>query len=80
MPYTAGDSPSPQQLKKLLRVFSNGLRKNPDDLLLRLKLAEVLRLLERKDDAISLYGSVAWSYAIAGNLVQAIMLCKLILK
>ncbi|MCA9670900.1 MAG: cyclic nucleotide-binding domain-containing protein [Myxococcales bacterium] len=80
MGYTAGENPSPKQLRKLLRVFSDGLRKNPDDLLLRLKLAEVLRLLERFDEAISLYSSVAWSYAVAGNLVQAIMLCKLILE
>ncbi len=80
MGYAAGRNPTPAQLKKLLRIFSEDLRKNPGDLLLRLKLAEVLRLLGRFDEAVSLYGSVAWSYAVAGNLVQAIMLCKLILE
>lgn len=80
MGYAAGRNPSPAQLKKLLRIFSEDLRKNPGDLLLRLKLAEVLRLLGRFEEAVSLYGSVAWSYAVAGNLVQAIMLCKLILE
>jgi CRP-like cAMP-binding protein len=80
MGYAAGRNPTPAQLKKLLRIFSEDLRKNPGDLLLRLKLAEVLRLLGRFEEAVSLYGSVAWSYAVAGNLVQAIMLCKLILE
>jgi CRP-like cAMP-binding protein len=73
-------APSHAQLKSQLREYSQSLREKPGDLQLRLKLAEVLRLMGRDTEAISLYGSVAWSHAVSGNLVQAIMLCKLILE
>ncbi len=78
--YTQGQRPSLAQLRQLLEQFSQHLREDPDDLLVRLKLAEVLRLLERPEEALKLYSSVAWAYAIEGNLVQAIMLCKVILE
>lgn len=80
MSLAADSAPSPAQLQKLLRNFSEQLRAAPDDLQLQLKLAEVLRLLERHDEAIALYSNVAWSHAVAGHLAQAIMLCKLILE
>ena len=72
--------PSPRQLKKLLKVYSQKLRQNPDDLDLRIKLAEVLRLLGRANEAIAFYSSIAWAYGVAGNLGQAITLCKIILE
>jgi CRP-like cAMP-binding protein len=71
--------PTPLQLRKLLQVYSNALRSNPGDLVMRTKLAEVLRLLNRNDEAIAIYSGVAWAYGVSGNLGQAIMLCKLIL-
>lgn len=64
----------------LLDQYSHELKHSPEDVVSRLKLAEVLRLLERYDEAVSLYSSVAWSYAISGNLVQSILICKLILE
>jgi CRP-like cAMP-binding protein len=75
-----GSIPSIRQLKKLLKVYSKTLQRHPNDLDLRTKLAEVLRLLDRKEEAIALYSSVAWAHGVAGHLGQSIMLCKIILQ
>jgi CRP-like cAMP-binding protein len=72
--------PSALQLRRLLQVYANNLRNDPSDLVMRTKLAEVLRLLGRHEEAISLYSSVAWAHGVSGNLGQAIMICKLILE
>jgi len=72
--------PSERQLKKLIKVYSKALRRHPNNLDLRTKLAEVLRLLGRMEEAIALYSSVAWAHGVAGNLGQAITLCKIILQ
>jgi CRP-like cAMP-binding protein len=72
--------PSAVQLRRLLQVYASALRDTPSDLNLRTKLAEVLRLLGRFEEAIALYSSVAWAYGVSGNLGQAIMICKLILE
>lgn len=72
--------PSQNQLKRLLRIYSRSLRQNPKSIETRYKLAEVLRLLGRQEEAISLYRSVAWAYGLAGNLSQAISVCKNILQ
>ena len=77
---SADKLPSEGQLKKLLKVYSKGLRRHPNNLDLRTKLAEVLRLLHRVDEAIALYSSVAWAHGVAGNLGQSITLCKIILQ
>ena len=69
-----------RQLVQLLRRYSVELQTATNDLPLRLRLAEVLRLLERHEEAVTLYSSVAWAHAVAGNLVQAIMVCKVILE
>ncbi|MCC6752325.1 MAG: cyclic nucleotide-binding domain-containing protein [Deltaproteobacteria bacterium] len=79
MGYAAGERPEVARLEELLVLFSGQLRDHPGDLQTRLKRAEVLRLLGRVDEAVKAYREVAWAQAAAGNLVQAIMLCKLIL-
>ncbi len=61
-------------------MYADALRSDPSDLVLRTKLAEVLRLLGRDTEAISIYRSVAWAHGVSGNLGQAIMICKLILE
>jgi cAMP-dependent protein kinase regulator len=72
--------PSAQQLKKLLKVYAADLRSRPDDLHLRMKIAEVLRLLGRKEEAVSVYGAIVYVCCRNGHLGQAISICKIILE
>jgi CRP-like cAMP-binding protein len=61
-------------------MYASALHDHPTDLTLRTKVAEVLRLLGRNDQAVALYSSVAWAHGVAGHLGQAIIICKLILE
>ena len=63
-----------------MREYSGHLQRHPADLRMRLKLAEVCRLLGRLDEAVRLYRGTAVCHALAGNLAQAIVVCQQILK
>lgn len=72
--------PSQRQFKRLLKSYAGALRQDPGNLVLRLKLAFVLRELGRKDEAVDMYRNVALAYAQEGRLVQAMAVCKGILE
>jgi len=71
---------SPRRLRRLLREYAELLRKEPENLVLRLKLAFVLRELGQLEEAIDMYRTVAVAYARDGRLVQAMAVCKGILE
>jgi CRP-like cAMP-binding protein len=71
---------SPRRLRRLLKEYAKALRGDPGNLVLRLKLAFVLRELGRNDEAIDMYRNVAVAYAQGGRMVQAIAVCKGILE
>jgi CRP-like cAMP-binding protein/tetratricopeptide (TPR) repeat protein len=71
---------SPRRLRRLLKEYAKALREDPGNLVLRLKLAFVLRELGRSDEAIDMYRNVAVAYAQSGRLVQAMAVCKGILE
>lgn len=67
------------QLHGLLRLFTARLSLNPNNLILQIKVAEVLQLLGRDGHAIAIFNSVACSYATGGNFRLAIDICKHVL-
>ena len=71
---------SPRRLKRLLKEYARALREDPGNLVLRLKLAFVLREMGRNTEAIEMYRNVAVAYAQGGRLVQAMAVCKGILE
>jgi CRP-like cAMP-binding protein len=71
---------SPRRLRRLLKEYARALREDPGNLVLRLKLAFVLRELGRSDEAIDMYRNVAVAYAQSGRMVQAMAVCKGILE
>lgn len=71
---------SPRRLKRLLKEYARSLREDPGNLVLRLKLAFVLREMGRSTEAIEMYRNVAVAYAQGGRLVQAMAVCKGILE
>jgi CRP-like cAMP-binding protein len=71
---------SPRRLKRLLKEYARALREDPGNLVLRLKLAFVLRELGRSAEAIDMYRNVAVAYAQSGRMVQAMAVCKGILE
>jgi CRP-like cAMP-binding protein len=71
---------SPRRLKRLLKEYAKALREDPGNLVLRLKLAFVLRELGRSAEAIEMYRNVAVAYAQGGRMVQAMAVCKGILE
>jgi CRP-like cAMP-binding protein len=71
---------SPRRLKQLLKDYVRALRVAPDNLVLRLKVAFVLKELSRPAEAIATYHEVARAFAEQGRLVQAIAVCKGILE
>ncbi|HEY3351963.1 MAG TPA: cyclic nucleotide-binding domain-containing protein [Polyangia bacterium] len=71
---------APRQLKRLLKDYAHALRADPGNLVLRLKLAFVLKELGRNDEAVEMYRNVAVAYAQEGRLVQAMAVCKGILE
>ncbi len=63
-----------------IRELADLVRKEPGNLVARLKLAAALREAGRKDDAIEMYRGVAIAYASDGRFAQAIAVCKGILE
>lgn len=68
------------KLDKALKVYQQILEQDPDDLTAHLKCGDLLRKLERDDEAIDEYTQVAKVYAADGLLLKAIAACKLILE
>src|SRR5689334_19427958 len=66
--------------KKTVRELERQLRKEPDNLVLRLKLAAAYRDLGQTADAVQLYRSVAIAYHGQGRLAQAIAVCRSVLE
>lgn len=66
--------------KKLVKEYERALKSEPDNLVLRLKLAAALREVGRRDDAVAMYRSVAVAYHKQGRLTQAIAVCKSVLE
>ncbi len=66
--------------KKALQCFENHCAQEPADLRSRLKVAELLERLDRRDEAARIYRGVAEVYAHDGFLLQAISVYKMILR
>jgi CRP-like cAMP-binding protein len=66
--------------KKLVKDYERALKLEPDNLVLRLKLAAALRDAGRAADSIAMYRSVALAYHQQGRLVQAIAVCRSVLE
>ncbi|MCG8421972.1 MAG: cyclic nucleotide-binding domain-containing protein [Proteobacteria bacterium] len=66
--------------KRLIKELQKQLRKDKDNLVVRLKLAAAYREIGRYQDAIELYHSVAHSYRDSGRLAQAIAVCRSVLE
>ena len=65
---------------KALDYLQKHCFQEPSDLRLRLKMAEVLDRLGRKEEAVQEYRKVAEAYAAEGFLLQAISVNKIILR
>jgi cAMP-dependent protein kinase regulator len=65
---------------KALDHFLKHCSQEPSDLRSRLKMAELLERLGRKEEAVQEYRKVAESYATEGFLLQAISVNKIILR
>lgn len=65
---------------RALDHFQKHFSKEPSDLRSRLKMAEVLERLGRKEDAVREYRKVAEGYATDGFILQAISVNKIILR
>ncbi|MEL6760632.1 MAG: cyclic nucleotide-binding domain-containing protein [Myxococcota bacterium] len=68
------------KLDRALEVYQSILEQDPEDLTAQLKCGDLLRKLERDDEAIAAYTKVAEFYAADGLLLKAIAACKLILE
>jgi len=66
--------------KKAIKELEKQLRKDPENLVLRLKLAAAYREAARTGEAVALYRSVAVAYHSQGRLAQAIAVCKSVLE
>ncbi len=66
--------------KKALPPLKKHCDQNPEDVRSRLKLAELLERLGRKEEAMEHYRAAAESYARDGFLLQAISVNKMILR
>lgn len=66
--------------KKAIKELEKQLRKEADNLVLRLRLAAAYREVGRTEDAVALYRSVAVAYHAQGRLAQAIAVCKSVLE
>ncbi len=80
-----GESKDPEELlaegkyKKAIKGFKKRLKKDPDDLKTRLRLADALSNVD-EDEAIEEYGKVAEAYARKGFILKAIAVNKKIVK
>src|SRR5690606_17269645 len=70
----------PMKPKRAVKELEKQLRKDPDNLVLRLRLAAALRELGRVEQAVQLYRSVAVQYHADGRLAQAIAVCRSVLE
>jgi cAMP-dependent protein kinase regulator len=68
------------RLEEALAEYQRVAKAAPEDLTSRQKVAELLQRLNRKQEAIEAYASVADSWARQGWLLRAIALCKVILQ
>ncbi len=66
--------------KKAVKELEKQLRKDPENLVLRLRLAAALRELGRTDQAVTLYRSVAVQYHSEGRVAQAVAVCRSVLE
>ncbi len=71
---------SKRQLKKIVKEQQSLLKKHPNNLVARLKLAGALRDLGRIEEALEQYHIVAEAYREAGRRVQALAVCRSILE
>ena len=66
--------------KKAIECFRKHCIRNPRDLRTRLKMAILLERLDRKNEAVEAYRTLAEAYARDGYLLQAISINKMILR
>jgi len=69
-----------KQYDKALKVISQGLAKNPDQLNLRIRQADVLDLAGKREKAILIYREIAEAQAKDGFYARAIAIYKKILR
>jgi CRP-like cAMP-binding protein len=62
--------------KKAIKEYEKSLKKDPDNINIRIKLASALREVGRQQDSARMYLSVARAYHDRGRLAQAIAVCK----
>jgi tetratricopeptide (TPR) repeat protein len=68
------------KLPAALEEFKKAVALDPQDLLARRKVAEVFARMGRIEDAIAAYQGLAGRYAVAGHLLEAIAVGKVILQ
>lgn len=68
------------KLDKALSTYQAILEEDANDLTAHLKRGDILRKMERDEEAIAAYRSVAQVYAEDGLLLKAIAACKLVLE
>jgi hypothetical protein len=66
--------------KKRLSAAQQAVAREPENLVLRLKLAAALRAADRLHDALDVYRLVAVAYQREGRLLQALAVCRSILE
>jgi|GEM_PF-1935240 len=66
--------------KRAAKELEKQLRKDPDNLVLRLRLAAALRETGKTARAVELYRSVATAYHQSGRFSQAMAVCKSVLE
>ncbi|MBI4508706.1 MAG: cyclic nucleotide-binding domain-containing protein [Deltaproteobacteria bacterium] len=66
--------------KRLVKEYERALKAEPDNLVIRLKLAAALREVGRTNDALSMYRSVAVAYRAQGRLAQAAAVVRSVLE
>lgn len=68
------------KFEKALKKYQEILAEDANDLTAQLKCGDILRKMDRPDEAIGAYTKVAETYAADGLLLKAIAACKLILE
>jgi cAMP-dependent protein kinase regulator len=68
------------KLKQALAEYQGIAQAAPEDLTVRQKIAELLQRLDRPQEAIESYETVAMAWARQGLLLRAIAMCKVILQ
>ncbi len=73
-------APTKRQLKKIVKTQESLLKKEPDNVAARVKLAGALKDLGRLSEALEHYHQVASWYRNAGRKVQALAVCRSVLE